>query len=355
MTHALINPSTTSVPVVNTYLCSDHVPQANFNISPELTLDQARNKWLLKNTITDLIVDAGTQVDQHFFIFDHYLYLDGYKNNSCFFPDFFIHTAQIYRDNFTNQVNFSKKNRVVSCPMNKLRYNRILASCYFANQNTLENLIYTQNWASDQHSENLLYELLQLGQLNDWQNQGVPAVMLPEFFIPGKKDSHNVDIFQHTTFNIIHPAAISIVLEPIFWEPGCIITEKYLNAIYSGTIPIVDGYLIYDCLEAMGFDTFSDIVDTSSQYDQNPITRVWTMLQTNQTLFESGLDLINQTDIQERILNNIQHAQQPKLCLENFLKNGNCPDLVDKCIKILKELPTSFCKKTLEVYFNCNK
>ena len=358
MTHYLITPSTTSIPVVDTYFCTDAQPWPEFKIDTVLTVEQSIAQWIDKNTIEDLLINAKTTVGQHFFIFDHYCYLERFENNSCFVPDFLISTMFSYSNKSVPVIDFSKKRKQVSCPMNKLRFNRVLASCYFANQDNLESLNYTQSW-TESDAKTILYELLQLGKLNDWENSGVPVQQLDKYFIPDTsldqerqtRDQY-VDIVLDITSNIVLPSAISIVLEPIFWEPGCIITEKYLIAIYNGTIPVVDGYRVYECLEAMGFDTFSDIIDTSSQYEKNPILRAWNMLRDNQTVFDSGLDLINQPEIQQRILNNIKHAQQPANCLKNFLERRNSTELIEKFCNILKTESTNFCQKSLEVYLN---
>jgi hypothetical protein len=357
MSHYLIPPNTTSIPLVDTYLCVDHQPPPTFTVDKILTLEQSKAQWVGKNTIKDLLDKAGTTIDQHFFIFDHYCYLESFENNSCFVPDFLIRTMFSYSNRIVPSIDFSKKRKQVSCPMNKLRFNRVLASCYFANQTNTASVNYSQSW-TESDAEQILYELLQLGELNNWANTGVPVRQLDKYFIPEtalEQQRKNIDLYLDITSNIILPSAISIVLEPIFWESGCIITEKYLNAIYSGTIPVVDGYRVYECLEAMGFDTFSDIIDTSSQYEKNPILRVWNMLQDNQTVFDSGLDLINQPEIQQRILNNIKHAQQPAICLKNFLERRNSAESIEKFCNILKTESTDFCQKSLEVYLNYNK
>jgi hypothetical protein len=356
MTYCLIDPRTATIPAVDNYLCADHMPSVNFNVVPTFTLEQSRKHWLLKNTITDLVNQSGSTVDQHFFIFEHYCYLDGYENNSCFLSDFFLNTAFHYQKSVTSQIDFAKKNKSVNCPMNKLRPNRLLASCYFANYHTLDNLNYTQSWENGS-ADSLLFELLQMGGLTSWENNGVVVQTLDKFFITNSHTSNNLNLQLVPSIPIIQPSAISVVLEPIFWEPGCILTEKYLNAVYGGTIPVVDGYCVYDCLEAMGFDVFKDIVDTSSQYEKNSILRVWNMLKNNQTLFDAGLEIINRRDIQERILDNFNLAKNPELCLMNFIKNRNRPDLVEKCWSILKSLPASakFCQFSLKVYLNYNK
>ena len=232
--------------------------------------------------------------------------------------------------------------------MNKMRPPRILASCWFAN-NKVDQLLHTQSWANtDDRALNLLDELLQLGNLIDWTHDYGPDVrMLEHHWIdydsntPShyKNNSSNEKNFFHSEVNaIFNTTAISVVLEPVFWEHGSIASEKYMHAIYGGTIPLVSGYKIYDSLSILGFDTFSDIVDTSSQYELDPILRIWNMLENNKNLFSQWQDLISDPHVQNRILSNFTLLQNPEQIFMNSLKL-NSEESLAKIVALKSSLP----------------
>jgi hypothetical protein len=138
----------------------------------------------------------------------------------------------------------------------------------------------------------------------------------------GTNNSSEETNFTHSNYvgPMCNITAISVVLEPVFWEHASIATEKYMHAIYGGTIPLVSGYKIYDSLAILGFDTFSDIIDTSSQYELDPVIRIWNMLENNKNLFSHWQDLISDPHVQNRILKNLTLLQNPEQIFMNSLK-----------------------------------
>jgi hypothetical protein len=214
--------------------------------------------------------------------------------------------------------------------MNKIRDSRLLASCWFSN-NKIDGFLYTQSWTStDSTALAKLDELLQLGNIIDWTHEFGPHVkMLEQHWFTcdnypiGKYSNNHDNFFNSGIKQIFDTTAISIVLEPVFWEHGSIVCEKYINAIYGGTIPIVSGYQVYDSLSKLGFDTFSDIIDTSSQYELDSVLRIWNMLEKNKKIFAQWQDIISDPQIQNRIVNNLTLLQTPDQIFKNsIISNG---------------------------------
>ena len=122
---------------------------------------------------------------------------------------------------------------------------------------------------------------------------------------------------------LLMPSASAVVLEPVFWEHGCMITEKYLQAVLGGCIPIVNGHKIYNYLESIGFETFGDIIDQSSQHEKNPVLATWNLMDKNLVFFQNALDLYHDTSVRERLLYNINHVKNHRSLYQNMLKNLN--------------------------------
>jgi hypothetical protein len=316
---------------VDFFIVTDHMSDANF-ISQSQSLNDCK-KYFGKNTIIDLFSNQGLKFKDYFFIFDHYLNFEDF--DGYFYPNYLLDTAIHYQKlnqkffpNYTND--FTKKTHSVNCITNKVRPARLLVSCWFAN-NQVDKLLHSQSWTStDNHAMSLLDELLQIGDLIDWTHEFGPAVkMLEQQWI----DSQHIDasqllnnstfgdnFFKSTLNQIYKSTAISVVLEPVFWEHGSIATEKYMQAVYGGTIPLVNGYKIYDSFTTLGFDTFSDIIDTSSQYERNPILRIWNMLESNKHVFSQWQDIISDPHVQNRIDSNLILLKNPENIFKNSIK-----------------------------------
>jgi hypothetical protein len=317
-------------PSVDFFVIRDHMPDINFTAASQ-SLDDAKIEYFGKNTIEDLFINQDLNYKDYFFIFDHYLNFDNFEFNGYFYPNFLLKTAVDYQK-FSPQhsVDFTKKTHSVNCVMNKMRPPRLLASCWFANNN-VDQLLHTQSWTcTDDNKLNLLDEVLQIGGLIDWTHEFGPKVSMLDYrwidykghgpLTYRKNSSDEENFFDSEVNQLFKSTAISVVLEPVFWEHGSIATEKYMHAIYGGTIPLVSGYKIYDSLSTLGFDTFSDIIDTSSQYELDPILRVWNMLEKNKRLFLQWQELISDPQIQSRIINNFTLLQNPEQIFMNSLR-----------------------------------
>ena len=326
-------------------------PSVDFFIVHDHTVwKMIESNFLEKKVIPDLFASQGLDFRDYFFILDTYLNFDNFEYNGYFYPNFLLKTAVDYQ-NFSpdHVIDFKKKTHSVNCAMNKMRPARVLASCWFAN-NKVDQMLYTQSWIStDAIAMRLLDELLQMGGLIDWTHEFGPTVrMLDQNWIAHKgntplqfanNSSLEANFFTTEISEIFNSTAISVVLEPVFWEHGSIACEKYMHAIYGGTIPLVSGYKIYDSLRTLGFDTFSDIIDTSSQYELNPMLRVWNMLEKNKRLFLQWQELISDPHIQNRILKNLTLLQNPEQIFMNSLKL-NSEQSLNKILSLRDSLKT---------------
>jgi hypothetical protein len=321
-------------PSIDFFIIYDHQPQVNFLSS---NLNDARIKYFGQNTIVDRFNNQGLNHKDYFFIFDHYLNFDDFKFNGFFYPNLLLKTAINYQKfSLDHKIDFAQKQYSVNCLMNKIRESRLLASCWFSN-NKIDGLLHTQSWTST-HSPAVdqLDELLQLGNIIDWTHEFGPHVRMltqrwieSELIVLNRAESkisfsphycNEGNFFNSAVKQLFDITAISVVLEPVFWEHGSMATEKYMHAIYGGTIPLVNGYKIYDSLSTLGFDTFSDIIDTSSQYELNPILRIWNMLENNKKLFSQWQELMSDPHVQNRILNNLTLLQNPEQIFINSLR-----------------------------------
>lgn len=304
------------------YLMVDHMPLINLDSCEQRSLDQTKTEFFGKNSFDTLLDRSNINKTDKFFVFDGYVYLQGFSDTdrSVFLPE-----QSAFCNNGNTQlgnIDFSKKTINFNCPMHNSRYNRIIASCWLYNHAQDLKFDYTQSWESV-HKEPLLFELLKLGDLATWQGSQYQAKNLNKKYI--ESHSIGVDLYYHNQQyrDMLMNSAVSIVLSVTFWEYGCFLDEKYLTAVYSGTIPLCDGYGFYDIIRKLGFDVFDDIIDISHQYELNPILRTWHMLEKNQHVLTDAIDYAQRPDIQQRLLNNYHLAKDPyKLFLTAF-KNLN--------------------------------
>ena len=313
------------------YIVYDHMTHVDITGCHSKTYEQIELELFGKNNYLLPFEISGKSIDEKFFIFGTYLQLDRFtdRNNVIFLPLEFYKFIKISTNSIdANTLDFNKKTVVANCQMRNQRYNRILASCWFYNNQDWLNIKYTQSWISED-KEALLFELLKLGKLATWEGSQYQIKNLDKNYIEYKHAVRNTEstmkmYFDNQQYNsMFRQSAVSIILGATFFEYGCDIDEKYLTAIYGGTIPLHDGYGFYDAVKKLGFDTFDDVVDTSSQYEKNPCIRTWNTLEKNRHLLENGLDYMQRPDIQQRILNNLELAKNPNKCLCNAFKNLN--------------------------------
>jgi hypothetical protein len=116
------------------------------------------------------------------------------------------------------------------------------------------------------------------------------------------------------------------------------ITEKYINAVYAGTIPLVDGYLIGEMLDKIGFDIFNDIIDYSYHYEKNSLVRIKKMLDSNKQLLNNSADIIQNDTIKQRLTANFHLIRDLEKLAKNVIFNLNSYENIQR----YKELSVNF-------------
>ena len=115
-------------------------------------------------------------------------------------------------------------------------------------------------------------------------------IALPEWSYQTYRGTENHDNFVRLA-PLYSKTAVNIVTETQYDARPGIVTEKTLQAMIAGQIPIVIGHpgIVQDCCE-LGFDMFVDLVDCS--YDWLPNNcRAEMAIQLNQDLIQGQIDL----------------------------------------------------------------
>lgn len=124
---------------------------------------------------------------------------------------------------------------------------------------------------------------------NGWLSLGnsIPLEIWPYSTYRG--GTENNDNLQRLRM-VYGSAAVNIVTETQYDYP-CLVSEKTLFAFVACQIPVIIGYrgIVSDC-EAMGFDMFRDVVDTSYD-DLDNDCRVEQAIMRNQTLIQNTIKL----------------------------------------------------------------
>lgn len=293
----------------NVCLISDHMP-------PFLLFDDSSDN--IKNfygyvSFTKILKESMPHVDT--LIFNAYNQIDINNNYKIFYFDKCFNDAVREYSNFekNNIIDFTTKTKKFNYLSNKPREARFLTSTWIAN-NYIEYDSYNYTQAFEYSDfKDLLNEFILVESLT------TESKMLPKKWVSynplieksrgtqnGMAYSSNSINFYNKIKNEVSPTVFSIIMEPVFWEHGCLLTEKYINAVFGGTIPIVNGYKVYDNIKEMGFDTFEDIIDTSAQYEKNPIYRIINLLEKNKEHLDNAYEIIKDNTIQKRLINNIK-------------------------------------------------
>lgn len=264
---------------------------------------------------------AGTAV-----LFETYIGIN--LASSCikqiYFPSVFLqHSFDLQKHLDTNWTWSTHRPHSVACAMRQSRYPRLIASCWLANNADHIDFVYTQNWDPDERMA-ALYELLQIGGIKDWTGEWGPDLLqLPERRLD-LWEEHDLSTNFATLYDAVYSqAAAAVVIGPVCWEQGADIDEKYLLAVLSGCIPIMQGYGIYDRLRCLGFDTFDDVIDTTSQWETNPVMAAWNMWEHNRCFFRQAKDIVADAQIQRRLRNNFDLAQDLERLSHNAINNLN--------------------------------
>lgn len=305
-------PNDTILPGHELYLLLDHMPTVDLSGCHNSTYQELAQNLFGKNSYIDQFSAAGIDQEKNFFVFGTYMQLAQCtgRDNMLFLPAWPFYLVSLESNQKPNTIDFGKKTIDFNCQMHNQRYNRILASCWLYNNQHQLNFEYTQSWQSEEKTA-LLFELMKLGNLATWEGSQYAIKNLDKKYI--LSDIIGIELYFNSLQyrNMFANSAVSVLLATTFFEHGSDVDEKFLTAMYAGTIPLNDGYMFSDTIKKLGFDNFEDIVDTSYQYEKNPCVRTWSMLEKNRHLLEHGLDYIQRLDIQERILANYNLVKTP--------------------------------------------
>jgi len=332
-----ISPKAYDIPNIlqSIYFVNDHMPHLKFED---------------RNSILTIFNQKNFNPYSTFFIFDTYLYFEEFRNNGFFtghgYPYNlclqYLNELPDYSLEFDNKTKFN-------CLMNKQRYQRIFASNWLANNFNTNKFIYSKPWESTAVTRkfisikaNLILEDIDLKY--NWHNY---LDSVPENYL---RNTNHARLFKNGLYpSVFSESSISIVLEPISSEKGCLITEKYINAVYGGTIPLVDGFCIGNILSRIGFDTFTDLINYGYQFEVDPLRRVARMLNENIEFLRSSPDLIKNKEIQERLTNNFMLLRSPNRLLRNIIYNLNTVEVMDNFKKLTFGMGTNLISTVNEV------
>jgi hypothetical protein len=299
----------------------DHIRQYDIDYNLQGTIQEKIQRYQGINMWHDMI-DPKTQL----WIYDHYADMQGHNNNALFY------CLLVGQDLGQVPEFHSSKTKAVCHLANKGRIARILTSQWLKNLETAAvsfPYYYTQNFdpvndASDydmHHFQDPILPVLPTAVILDSE---------PLLANDTMKSVYEVDAQKY--FTLLHShvkhCLFSIVNEPGFWEYGTCITEKLQYAVLSGTIVISPNYGIYDCMQRLGLDTFSDVIDTTNQYVLDPFLRVQKNLDSNIDRLENFRAISQSTSIQQRLRNNI--LQMRKLTIPLQIKRLNSDLIIDK-------------------------
>ena len=298
----------------------DHIKQYDINYNLQGTIQEKILRYQGINMWHDMI-DPKTQL----WIYDHYADMQGHNNNALFY-------CLLLGQDLGQVPEFhSSKTKAVCHLANKGRIARILTSQWLKNLETAAVTFpyyYTQNF--DPVNDASDYDM------HHFQDPILPvlptAVEFDSSPILNTATTYTYEGAPDKYFTLLHPhvkqCLFSIVNEPGFWEYGTCITEKLQFAVLSGTIVISPNYGIYDSMQRLGLDTFSDVIDTTNQYVLDPFLRVQKNLDSNIDRLENFRAISESTAIQQRLRNNIDIMT--KLTIPLQIKRLNSDLIIDK-------------------------
>ena len=311
----------------------DCVPHQN--IDPNKSLDEEKQRlelfdWFQKG---------------QFFILDGYVGSLSSSESLLYLPIFLYSEAKQYYEVFKNlKLDFTEKKYALNCCSNYPRPHRLVASCWLANYGSQFQFTHTQSWNQFDFVDQL-DELLQIGSVIDYTHSFGPTVKMLDKLWKGTatptaytKNTNNARNFEENIKYLVDQSVFSLVLESSTWEKQLAFTEKYLNAIYGGTIPVLFGFGSYDIVENMGLDSFKDIINTSNQYEPNLVTRTWKTLSDNIIMFNNATEFIKDPHIQKRIQNNLDIVKNYHDWLIKSTINCNNHVAIGKFFKIQNQI-----------------
>ena len=305
-------------------LVSDHIPHSNTGVN--INYDYRKHN------------DQVT-------IFDHYI---GYhEDDTNFCKDRIFLCSELLSECYY----FGKLNCSTVVPSSKTinfcalmhnqRPSRLLASAWMKkNFNDNDNFYYTQQFGTKNDLLHL-YNLVKNTQYQNLLSDKKSTFLMPKFigkYVPNSDDgrSRNYKIY---TASIEQKSLISVITEPMFWEKGCMFTEKIIQSCMSCCVPFfISGYATPDYFEKLGFYAFKDLIDYSAMKESDPVTRTIKLFDDNLDLLKEGFDY---NKYKYEIEHNFRHIQDPYSILEKIYQINN-QDLFKKWFGTIKKIHTSY-------------
>ena len=262
----------------------DHIPY--YSIDYNLDKNKQLKKLIGQNRLHDNSIDSKNTI----WIYDSYLYLNDNHDN------IYVPIMDLNIQNYVNDDTPLTKRKYKFVTFNhKPRLHRIITSSW-VNENynslfaTKKDFYYTAGFNSkeDGTSEHLIF-------IDKLYPELPKKIIGPNPDIGGM----TTNIFQEYFYPYSSNAVFNIVNDVSFWELGCHLSEKTFWSFLSYNIPIISGYGMATYMEKIGFDMFTDIVDYSSEFIENPIDRTFKLLNDNKQILDNAHDILS-PDVLER-------------------------------------------------------
>ena len=267
----------------------------------------------------ELIIDKYPELKNKVIYYDSYQYLEPCQHEN--FSDYHFNIeANLYNDVARENLDradeiIGGKTKNVSVTLNNMinREHRLVLSHALAEMCDKNQISHTQSFYPGVKNLAMLQDIIDTEKESryystfKYQTKGF-ASLLDYRWVGDDFAGKNCDAYRRFLGKeVFEPARVGIVAESIGYERGCQITEKYINAVVSLSIPIVYGFNVRESLATMGFDTFDDIVDYDYEFRPNCMERALSLVYRNQALLTyDNYNLYNSHSIKRRLKKNLE-------------------------------------------------
>lgn len=298
-------------------LLTDHMPLVN-----DIKIHDNHKKTYIKNSYIEIFQSAGIDdYNEKIFLTDHYLKFENLNKMFLYNSHHVINCIDFNREykNFYPVIK-KKITKNLTFLSNKPRPHRILTSMVLANLFKDKQLSYTYIPDTNETQSIIVDELLIDTDYNfskKFLEERYFKIYEDNVYVKNQRIANPGTDWKHfrglVSAGLFDDTALSIILEPSYYEAGVVFTEKTLMAIYVGHFLIwPGGYKSAEVAKSLGLDVFEDIIDHSYQYIEHPGKRVVEAILRNQTIL---LD----KELQEHLRNkNIERLQKNVLMVQNI-------------------------------------
>ena len=278
-------------------------------------------------------------------IFDHYIGYDEDDTNFCkdriFLCSELLSECYYFKKLNYSVVSHNSKTINFCALMHNHRPSRLLASAWMKkNFKDNDNFYYTQQFGTKNDLLNL-YNLVKNTQYENLLLDKKSTFLVPKFigkYVQDSEDGRSRNYKIHTA-SIEQKSLISMITEPMFWEKGCMFTEKIIQSCISCCVPFfISGHATPDYFEELGFYAFKDLINYSAMAESDPVTRTIKLFDDNLDLLKEGFDY---NKYKYEIEHNFHHVQDPYSILKNIYQINN-QDLFKKWFDTILEIHTSY-------------